>query len=149
MKSFTLALLCLLVAISSASQPTKPHVNLGMTIDEFVAKFDVSRTDTPEELNINTAAHDAMNGKRIIIHVNVDGKRTAYLFETRTLQEIEVTAGNTFEHELQVLTVQLGVSNVSKTDEAIWDRGDGTRFTLTSRQGTGVLLITPTPSEDK
>jgi hypothetical protein len=149
MKSISLALICLLVAISSASQTTKPHVNLGMTIDEFVTKFDVSRTDTPEELSINTAAHDAMNGKRIIIQVNVDGRRTAYLFEMRTLHEIEVTAGNTFEHELQVLTDQLGVSNVPKTGVAIWDRRDGTRFTLTSRQGTGVLLIAPTPSEGK
>jgi len=66
-----------------------------------------------------------------------------------TLHEIEMTAGNTFEHELQVLTDQLGVSSVSKTDVAIWDRADGTRFTLTSRQGIGVLLIMPTPPENK
>ena len=149
MKSISLALIYLLVAISTASQPTKPHVNLGMTIDEFVIKFDVSRTDTPEERSINTAAHDAMNGKRAIIQINVDGRRTAYLFEMCTLHEIEMTAGNTFEHELQVLTEQLGVSSVSKTDVAIWDRADGTRFTLTSRQGIGVLLIMPTPPENK
>jgi hypothetical protein len=149
MKAISLALICLLVAISGAAQTTKPHVNLGMTIDEFVTRFDVSRTDTPEELSVNTAAHDAINGKRVSIQLKVGGRRTTYLFELRTLQEIEMTAGNTFEHELQVLTDQLGVSSESKGDVAIWDRRDGTRFTLTSRQGTGVLLITPTPSEIK
>ena len=149
MKPITLALICLVVAISTASQTTNQHVNLGMTIDEFVTKFEVSRADTPEALSINTAAHDAMNGKRVIIQINIDGRRTAFLFDKRTLHEIEITAGNTFEHELQVLTDQLGASTMSKIDSVIWDRSDGTRFTLTSRQGTGVLSITPTRSESE
>jgi hypothetical protein len=149
MKPASLALICLLVAIATASQTTKQHVNLGMTIDEFVTKFDVSRADTPEALTINTAARDAMNGKHAIIQINVEGRSTTFLFDRRTLSEIEITAGNTFEHELHVLTDQLGVSNVSKIDVAIWDRSDGTRFTLTSRRGTGVLSITPTPSQSK
>jgi hypothetical protein len=127
----------------------KPHVNLGMTIDEFVTKFEIPRADTPEELSVYAAAREAMNGKRVIIPMIVDGRKTRFLFDTHTLREIEMTAGNTFEHELRVLTDQLGVSSVSKTDMAIWDRRDGTRFTLASREGTGVLLITPTPSESK
>jgi hypothetical protein len=149
MKLVSLALLTLLIAISTAPQSAKQHVGLGMTINEFVSKFDISRADTPEALSINKAAHEAMDGKRTIIQMNVDGRRTTFLFDRLALREIEMTAGNTFEHELRVLTDQLGVSNVSKTDEAMWDRGDGTRFTLTSREGTGVLLITQTPSENK
>jgi hypothetical protein len=73
----------------------------------------------------------------------------AFLFDKYTLREVEITAGNTFEHELQALTEPLGEPNVSKINLAVWDRSDGTRFTLTSRQGTGVLLVAPTPLQSK
>jgi hypothetical protein len=146
MKPIRVVLFCLLVAISTASQTAKQHVNLGMSIEEFVAKFDVSRMDTPEERTVNAAAHEAMNGKRASIQMNIEGRKWTFLFDKRSLCEIEITAGNVFAHELQVLTDQLGASQVSTTDLAIWDRRDGTRFTLISRRGTGVLLVTPTPS---
>lgn len=149
MKPVGLALFCLLVTFSTAAQTAKQHVNLGMSIDEFAARYDVSHSDTPEGLAVSAAAHDAMDGKRASIQMNIEGRKTTFLFEKRTLCEIDVTAGNTYAHELQVLTAQLGASQVSNIDRAIWDRRDGTRFTLTSRSGTGVLLITPTPSESR
>jgi hypothetical protein len=149
MKSIGLALFCLLLTMSTAAQTAKQHVNLGMSIDDFVARYDVSRTDTPEALSVNAAAHEALNGKRASIQMNIEGRKTTFLFDKRTLCEIDVTAGNTYAHELQVLTAQLGASQGSNVGEAVWDRRDGTRFTLTSRSGTGVLLITPTPSENR
>jgi|SRR5215472_12155511 len=147
MKRTGLALFCLLVAISTSAQTAKQHVNLGMSINEFATKFDLSRTDTPEALTANAAAQEAMDGKRVSIQMNIEGRKTKFLFDNRTLCAIEIAAGNTFAHELQALTDQLGTSQMSDVDLAIWDRRDGTRFTLTSRDGTGVLLITPTPSE--
>ncbi len=149
MKPVSLVLFCLVAALSTAAQTAKQHVNLGMNINEFTAKYDVSRTDTPEALSINTAAREAMNGKRVAIHMNIEGRKTSFLFDGGTLCEIEMTAGNTFAHELRVLSDQLGTSEVSSANMAIWDRRDGTRFTLTSRAGTGVLVITPTPSESR
>jgi hypothetical protein len=145
MKRAGLALFCFLVAISTASQTAKQHVNIGMSIDEFADKFDVSRTDSPEALIARAAAQDAMNGKRASIQMNIEGKKTTFLFDKRSLCEIEITAGNAFAHELQVLREQLGASQVSTDTLAIWDRKDGTRFTLTSRAGKGVLVIAPTP----
>lgn len=149
MKPSRLAIVCLLFAFSTGAQTAKQHVNLGMDIDQFAARFDVSRTDTPEEASVNAAAHDAMNGKRASIQMNLEGRKTTFVFDKRTLCEIDMTAGNTFEHELQVLKDQLGPSAVTTGDLVIWDRRDGTRFTLISRAGIGVLSITPTPAEER
>ena len=149
MKAIGLALFCLCVALSASAQTAKRHVNLGMNIDEFVAKFDVSRTDTPEALNLNTAAREAETGRRATLKINREGRTMAFVFENRTLCEIEMTAFNTYAHELQVLTDQLGASDTSDARMTIWDRRDGTRFTLISRDGTGVLRITPTPTENQ
>jgi hypothetical protein len=147
-KTASLAVICLLLAISTASQTSKQHFNLGMTIDEFATSFDLVRTDTRETLS-NTATLSAMRGERSVIQTNVGGTKMAFLFDKHTLREVEITAGNTFQHELQALTGPLGEPNISKIDLAVWDRSDGTRFTLTSHQGTGVLLVAPTPSESK
>lgn len=147
MKPSRLAIVCLLFAFSTGAQTAKQHVNLGMTIDEFVTRFDVSQTATPEEASVNAAARDAMDGKRATIQMTLEGRKTIFLFEKRTLCEIDMTAGNTFTHELQVLKDQLGPSQVTTADLVIWDRHDGTRFTLVSRAGVGVLSITPTPVE--
>jgi hypothetical protein len=149
MKAIALAVFSLFVALSAAAQTANRHVNLGMDIDEFAAKFDLSRTDTPEALSLNRAARDAMAGKRATIKMTLEGRAMAFVFEERALCEIEITAFNTYAHELQVLTDQLGASQTSDATMTIWDRKDGTRFTLTSREGTGVLRITPTPSENK
>jgi hypothetical protein len=75
--------------------------------------------------------------------MNIEGRKTTFLFDNRTLCEMEITTGNTFAHELQVLTDQLGTSQVSSANLAVWNRKDGTRFTLTSRAGTSVLVIAP------
>lgn len=149
MKPSRLAIVCLLFAFSAGAQTAKRHVNLGMDIDEFAARYDVSRTDTPEEASVNAAAHDAMNGKRASIQMNLEGRKTTFVFDKRTLCEIDMTAGNTFEHELRVLRDQLGASQLTTGDLVIWDRRDGTRFTLISRAGIGVLSITPTPVEER
>jgi hypothetical protein len=90
-----------------------------------------------------------MRGGRSIILTKVGGTKMAFLFDNYTLCEVEITAGNTFEHELQALTEPLGEPNISKINFAVWDRIDGTRFTLTSRQGSGVLRVTPTPLQGK
>ena len=147
-KGTSLAVICLILAISTASQTSKQHFNLGMTIDEFASKFDLARTDTPRAHSID-AARSAMRGERSIIQTNLGGTKMAFLFDKYTLREVEITAGNTFEHELQVLTEPLGEPNVSNINFAVWDRSDGTRFTLTSRQGTGVLRVAPTPLQSK
>lgn len=147
MKPSRLAIVCLLFAFSTGAQTAKQHVNLGMNIDEFVSRFDVSRTDTPEDLSVNAAARDAMNGKRASIQMTLEGRKTTFVFDKGTLCEIDMTAGNTFEHELRVLREQLGASQVTTRGLVIWDRRDGTRFTLISRAGIGVLSITPTPAE--
>ncbi len=148
-KGTSLAVICLILAISTASQTSKQHFNLGMTIDEFATKFDLARTDTGKTNSIDAAARSAMRGERSTIHINQSGTKMAFLFDKCTLREVEITAGNTFEHELQALTEPLGEPNVSKINLAVWDRSDGTRFTLTSRQGTGVLLVAPTPLQSK
>lgn len=148
MKRITLVLFCffsLLIAIPAGAQTAKRHVNLGMDIDEFMARFDLPRANTPDSRKIAAAALEAMDGKRASIQMNVEGRATTYVFDNWTLCEIDITAGNTYAHELEVLTAQLGASQVADVDMAVWDRKDGTRFTLTSRAGTGVLLITPTP----
>jgi hypothetical protein len=146
MKSAALALFCLLAAIVIQAQTAKQHVNLGMSIEEFVARYDLWRTDTPETLAASIAAHEAAMGRHVSIQLDVEGRKTRYLFDKGSLCEIEITAGNTFAHELQVLTAQLGTSQISDADRAVWDRKDGTRFTLASREGMGVLLIAPTPA---
>jgi hypothetical protein len=138
----------LLAAISTASQTAKQHVNLGMSIDEFVARFDVSRADTPQALAASAAAHEAINGGRASIQLNLDGRKTTFVFDKGLLCEMEITAGNTFAHELRVLTEQLGTTQASIEGLAVWDREDGTRFILASRAGKGVLIIEPTPTED-
>jgi hypothetical protein len=143
-KGTSLAAICLILAISASSQTSKQHFNLGMTIDEFATKFDLAHKDTHKAHSMD-AARSAMRGERSIIQTNLDGTKMAFLFDKYTLREVEITVGNTFEHELQALTEPLGEPNVSKIDLAVWDRSDGTRFTLTSRQGTGVLLVAPTP----
>ena len=148
MKPALVALFCLLAAMSTPSQTAKQHANLGMSIDEFVARFDVSRTDTPEALTAHKAAQEAIHGRPASIQMNIEGRKTTYWFDKGSLCEIEITAGNTFAHELRVLTDQLGVQ-ASIGGLAVWDRVDGTRFTLVSRAGKGVLLITPTPTEDR
>ncbi len=145
MKSAGLALFCLLAALSTAAQTAKQHVNLGMSIEEFSARYDLWRTDTPETLAASIAAHDAALGRHVSIQLQVEGRKTKFVFDKGSLCEMEITAGNTFAHELQVLTAQLGTSQISDADQAIWDRKDGTRFTLASRAGMGVLLIAPTP----
>jgi len=145
-KGTSLAVICLILAISTPSQTLKQHFNLGMTIDEFATKFDLARTDT-RKAHLRDGARSAMRGERSIIQTNLGGTKMAFLFDQYTLREVEITAGNTFEHELQVLTEPLGEPTVSKVNLAVWDRSDGTRFTLTSRQGTGVLLVAPIPSQ--
>jgi hypothetical protein len=143
-KCTSLAGVFLILAISTASQTSKQHFNLGLTIDEFATKFDLARRDAGKAHSTD-AARSAMRGERSAIQTNFDGTRMAFLFDNYTLREVEITAGNTFEHELQALTEPLGEPNVSKVNLAVWDRSDGSRFTLTSRQGTGVLLVAPTP----
>ena len=143
-KCTSLAAVFLILAISTASQTSKQHFNLGMTIDEFATKFDLARGDAGKAHSID-AARSAMRGERSTIQTNLDGTKMAFLFDNYTLREVEITDGNTFEHELQALTEPLGEPNVSKGNLAVWDRSDGTRFTLTSRQGTGVLVVAPTP----
>jgi len=143
-KCTSLAAVFLILAISTASQTSKQHFNLGMTIDEFATKFDLARRDERKAHSMD-AARSAMRGERSTIQTNLGGTKMAFLFDNYTLREVEITAGNTFEHELQALTEPLGEPNVSKFNLAVWDRSDGTRFTLTSRQGTGVLVVAPTP----
>ena len=143
-KCTSLAAVFLILAISTASQTSKQHFNLGMTIDEFATKFDLGRRDGHKAHSID-AARSAMRGERSTIQTNLGGTKMAFLFDNYTLREVEITDGNTFEHELQALTEPLGEPNVSKVNLAVWDRSDGTRFTLTSRQGTGVLVVAPTP----
>ena len=148
-KTASLIVMCLLLAISTASQTTKQHFNLGMTIDEFTRRFDLVRTDKADELSANAAVQSALKGERSSIKVLRGGTKMAFLFDECTLQEVEITTGNTYEHELQALTEPLGDPIISKIDTAVWDRKDGTRFTLTSRQGTAVLLVSPKPVETK
>ena len=42
-----------------------------------------------------------MRGERSIIQTTIGGKKMAFLFDNFTLREVEITAGNSFEHELQ------------------------------------------------
>ena len=148
-KVTSLAVICLILAISTAPQTSKQHFNLGMSIDEFATKFDLAHVDTRDALDIDAATRSAMRGERSTIHMDVGGAKMAFLFDEQTLRQVEINAGNTFENDLQVLTATLGEPNVSKLNLAIWDRSDGTRFTLTSREGTGVLLVAPTPLQNK
>ena len=148
-KVTSLAVVCLILAISTAPQTSKQHFNLGMSINEFATKFDLAHMGTSEALNIDVATRLAMKGERSTVHLNVGGAKMAFLFDELTLRQVEVNAGNTFGNDLQALTATLGEPNVSKLDLAIWDRSDGTRFTLTSREGTGVLLVAPTPLQSK
>jgi hypothetical protein len=150
MKRIALSFLALMFAVSASAQTAKKHVNLGMGIDDFAARFDAAPAGTRDALAIHAAVIDAMDGARVRIQLNLDGGRKAsYLFDKRALCEIEITAGNPYAHELEVLTAELGASQIANLDMAQWDRKDGTRFTLTSKDGTGVLLITPTPVESK
>lgn len=148
-RTASFAVMCLLLAISTASQTSKQHFNLGMTINEFATKFDLARLDKPDAPSAHAAVRSALKGERSSIQILSGGTRMAFLFDEFTLREVEITTGNTFEHELQALTEPLGEPAVSKINLAVWDRKDGTRFTLTSRQGTAVLLVWPTPEESK
>jgi hypothetical protein len=148
-KTASLVVICLLLAISTASQTSKQHFNLGMTIDDFTKRFDLALMDKPDALSANAAVRSAMEGERSSIQILTGGTKMAFLFDERTLREVEITTGNTFEHELQALTELLGEPTISKINLALWDRRDGTRFTLTSRQGIAVLLVWPTPAESK
>jgi hypothetical protein len=149
LKTASLVAICLLLAITTASQTSNQHFNLGMTIDEFAKRFDLAPVDKPDALSANAAVVSAMKGERSSIQILTGGTKKTFLFEECTLREVEITTGNTFVHELQALTEPLGEPNVSKLNLAVWDRKDGTRFTLTSRQGTAVLLVWPTPAESK
>ena len=120
-----------------------------MTIDEFAKRFDLARMDEPDALSANEAVRSAMKGGRSSIQIFTGGTKMAFLFDDCTLREVEITTGNTFEHELQALTEPLGEPTMSEINLAVWDRRDGTRFTLTSRQGIAVLLVWPTPAESK
>ena len=148
-KTASLVVMCLLLAISTASQTSKQHFNLGMTIDEFAKRFDLAPIDKPEALPPKAAVQSALNGERSSIQIVTGGTKMAFLFDECTLQEVEITTGNTYEHELQALTEPLGDPIISKINLAVWDRRDGTRFTLTSRQGTAVLRVSPRPAEIK
>jgi len=148
-KVTSLIVISLLFAISASSQTSNQHFNLGMSINEFATRFDLARTDAREAASIDAASRSAMRGERSIIQTNVGGTKMAFHFDKYMLREVELTAGNTFEHELQALTEPLGQPNVSKLNLAVWDRSDGTRFTLTSHKGTGILRVAPTPSQSK
>src|SRR5579863_10045898 len=113
-KGTSLAVVCLILAISTASQASREHFNLGMTIDEFATKFDLAREDTREAPFVDAAARSAMRGKRSIIQTNRAGTKMAFLFDKYTLREVQITAGNTFDHDLQALTEPLGRPSVSK-----------------------------------
>ena len=144
-KCTSLAAIFLILAISTASQTSKQHFNLGMSIDEFATKFDLARTDTRDAEFVDADARSAIRGERSTIQTKIGGTKMAFLFDNYTLREVEIAVGNTFEHELQALTEPLGKPNVSKVNLAVWDRSDGTRFTLSSREGIGVLVVAPTP----
>ena len=103
-KKTSLAVICLLFAISTVAQTSKQHFNLGMTIDDFATKFELARMDTREADFADAAARSAMRGERSIIQTTIGGKKMAFLFDNFTLREVEITAGNSFEHELQALT---------------------------------------------
>jgi hypothetical protein len=144
-RTASLVVICLLLAICTASQTSNQHFNLGMTIDEFAKRFDLAPMDKPDPLSANAAVRSAMKGERSSIQILTGGTKKTFLFDECTLREVEITTGNTFEHELQALTEPLGEPTISKFNLAVWDRKDGTRFTLTSRQGSAVLLVWPTP----
>jgi hypothetical protein len=148
-KTASLIVISLLLAISAAAQASKQHFNLGMTIDDFANKFDLTSMDKPDALSASAAVRSAMEGERSSVQILTGGTKMAFLFDDRTLREVEITTSNTFEHELQALTELLGEPMQSKINLALWDRRDGTRFTLRSRQGTAVLLVWPTPAENK
>jgi hypothetical protein len=141
--------MCLLLAISTAAQTSNQHFNLGMTIDEFAKRFDLAPTDKSDTLSAHAAVRSAMKGERSSIQILTGGTKKTFFFEECTLREVEITTGNTFDHELQAMTEPLGEPTISKFNFAVWDRRDGTRFTLTSRQGTAVLLVQPTPADSK
>ena len=48
-KKTSLAVICLLLVISTAAQTLKQHFNLGMTIDDFATEFELARMDTRDE----------------------------------------------------------------------------------------------------
>ena len=148
-RAASLVVMCLFLAISTASQASNQHFNLGMTIDEFAKRFDLAPMDKPDTLSSNAAVRSAMKGERSSIQILNGGTKKMFLFDECTLREVEITTGNTFEHEFQALTEPLGEPTMSKFNLAVWDRRDGTRFTLTSRRGTAVLLVWPTPAENK
>lgn len=148
-RTASFAVICLLLAIPTASQTSNPHFNLGMNIDEFAKRFDLSRMNTPDALSASAAVQSAMKGERSNIQILTGRTKMAFFFDECTLQEVEITTGNTFEHEFQALAEPLGEATISKSHLAVWDRRDGTRFTLTSRQGTAVLRVSPTPAENK
>jgi hypothetical protein len=148
-KTASLLAFCLLLAISTAAQTSNQHFNLGMTIDEFAKRFDLAPAENRDLVSANAAVRSAMKGERSSIQILTGGTKKTFLFEEWTLREVEITTGNTFEHELQALTEPLGEPILSRFNLAVWDRRDGTRFTLTSRQGTAVLLVRPTPVETR
>ena len=145
----SLIALCLLLAISAAAQTSNQHFNLGMSIDEFAKRFDLAPAENRDAVSANAAVRSAMKGERSSIQILTGGTKKTFLFEEWTLREVEITTGNTFDHELQALTEPLGEPMLSRSNLAVWDRRDGTRFTLTSRQGTAVLLVRPTPVETR
>lgn len=120
-----------------------------MNIDEFAKRFDLTGMEGPDALSANAAVQSAMKGERSNIQILTGRTKMAFFFDEGTLQEVEITTGNTFEHELQALAEPLGEATISRSHLAVWDRRDGTRFTLTSRQGTAVLRVSPTPAESK
>jgi hypothetical protein len=148
-KTASLLAFCLLLAISTAAQTSNQHFNLGMTIDEFAKRFDLAPAENRDLVSANAAVRSAMKGERSSIQILTGGTKKTFLFEEWTLREVEITTGNTFEHELQALTEPLGEPILSRFNLAVWDRRDGTRFTLTSRQGTAVLFVRPTPVETR
>jgi hypothetical protein len=120
-----------------------------MTIDEFAKRFDLAPVDNPDSRAGSPAVRSAMKGERASIQILTGGTKKTFFFDECTLREVEITTGNTFQHELHALTEPLGDPSISKFNLAVWDRRDGTRFTLTSYQGSAVLLVWPTPTESK
>lgn len=120
-----------------------------MSIDEFAKRFELAPAENRDAVVANAAVRSAMKGERSGTQILTGGTKKTFLFEEWALREVEITTGNTFDHELQALTEPLGEPILSRLNLAVWDRRDGTRFTLTSRQGTAVLFVRPTPVETR
>ena len=72
-KTASLVMICLLLAIFTASQTSKQHFNLGMTIDDFANRFDLARMGKPDALSANAAVRSAMEGERSSIQILTGG----------------------------------------------------------------------------